>query len=128
VVAIRELIRGMNRSQGTTFLISSHLLHEVEITCTRIGVIRDGRLIADVETSSLAAGRFRIVAEPVPQARQALVTMQGVADVKEDGGAITFRLGGVDPAQVNETLVNAGIKVRELRPVERTLEEFFLDD
>jgi len=45
MVEMRNLVKRLAATEGTTFLISSHLVHDVERTCDRIGVIFDGRLL-----------------------------------------------------------------------------------
>ena len=45
MVEVRNLVKRLAAEEGTTFLISSHLVHDVERTCDRIGVILDGRLV-----------------------------------------------------------------------------------
>lgn len=42
---MRKLIKRLSEEEGTTFFISSHLIHDVELTCTRIGVVYGGRLV-----------------------------------------------------------------------------------
>ncbi|MFS0726392.1 ABC transporter ATP-binding protein [Paenibacillus sp. 1P07SE] len=42
---LRKLIKRLAEAEGTTFFISSHLIHDVELTCTRIGVVYGGRLV-----------------------------------------------------------------------------------
>jgi ABC-2 type transport system ATP-binding protein len=45
MLEIRKLIKKLSSEEGTTFFISSHLIHDVELTCTKIGVILEGKLI-----------------------------------------------------------------------------------
>jgi ABC-2 type transport system ATP-binding protein len=45
MVEMRNLVKRLAATEGTTFLISSHLVHDVERTCDRIGVIFDGQLL-----------------------------------------------------------------------------------
>ncbi|MNT83094.1 putative ABC transporter ATP-binding protein YxlF [compost metagenome] len=45
MIAMRKLIKKMAEEEGTTFLISSHLIHDVELTCSRIGVVYGGKLV-----------------------------------------------------------------------------------
>lgn len=45
MIDIRHLIKHMAENEGTTFFISSHLIHDVELTCDRIGVIYNGRML-----------------------------------------------------------------------------------
>lgn len=46
VVDIRNLIKRLSREEGITFFISSHIIHEIEMTCTRTGIIYGGSLIS----------------------------------------------------------------------------------
>ncbi len=45
MIEIRKLIIHLAQTQNTTFFISSHLIHDVELTCTRIGVIYNGKML-----------------------------------------------------------------------------------
>jgi len=45
MVEMRNLIKRLASTQNTTFFISSHLIHDVELTCDKIGVIFDGKLL-----------------------------------------------------------------------------------
>jgi ABC-2 type transport system ATP-binding protein len=50
---IRNLILSLARDQGVTFFVSSHLAHEMELTCNRVGMINNGRLIVDGNVAEL---------------------------------------------------------------------------
>ena len=50
MIEIRKLILHLAKSEQTTFFISSHLIHDVELTCNRIGIIFEGKLLS-VETT-----------------------------------------------------------------------------
>jgi ABC-2 type transport system ATP-binding protein len=45
MLEMRKLIKQLSVERGTTFFISSHLIHDVELTCTRIGVVYGGKLV-----------------------------------------------------------------------------------
>lgn len=53
MIEIRKLILHLAKHEGTTFFISSHLIHDVELTCNRIGVIFDGRLLSVDTTQNI---------------------------------------------------------------------------
>jgi ABC-type multidrug transport system ATPase subunit len=53
VVLFRELVHKLARGRGTTFLISSHMIHELEQLCNRIGIIYQGNLIREGNVSDL---------------------------------------------------------------------------
>jgi ABC-type multidrug transport system ATPase subunit len=119
---IRALLLSLNAA-GTTVFLSSHLLAEVEQMCTRIGVIDRGRLIVQDELANLQrpTGRVRVVTPDVTLAR-ALLDGQ-VEEVDENGLLITAS----DAAELNRVLVENGIRVRELTPEHRGLEQIVLD-
>ena len=126
---IREAIRRLNREEGVTFLISSHLLHEIEITCNRVGIIRDGRLVLQEEVKTLLTRRspsVRIECRPVGKALPMLRELDYVREVEDSDGVLIARLDPGDFARLNADLVNAGLEVSSFAPVRFTLEEFFL--
>lgn len=43
---MRHLIKKLSQEHGTTFFISSHLIHDVELTCNRIGIVLNSRLVS----------------------------------------------------------------------------------
>jgi ABC-2 type transport system ATP-binding protein len=45
MITMRNIIKGLVEKENTTFFISSHLIHDVELTCTRIGVLYDGKML-----------------------------------------------------------------------------------
>jgi len=45
MIDLRNIIKNMAETEKTTFFISSHLIHDVELTCTRIGVLYGGKLL-----------------------------------------------------------------------------------
>lgn len=126
---IREVIQELNRKDGVTFVISSHLLHEIEITCNRVGIIKQGKLLLQDTIQNILAKTItgvRVAADPADQAAALLRGTPGL-DVKDDpaGGLRVACPAGRFP-EINALLVGAGIAVRELSPVRQTLEEFFL--
>ncbi|XID92622.1 ABC transporter ATP-binding protein [Paenibacillaceae bacterium WGS1546] len=60
---IREAILRLAREEGTTFFLSSHLVHEMELLCSRIGILYDGRLIREGSKTELMDGRFDTLEE-----------------------------------------------------------------
>jgi ABC-type multidrug transport system ATPase subunit len=119
---IRELLVALNEA-GTTVVLSSHLLSEVEQLCTRVGVMDAGRLVLTDELAALRAPTGRVlVRTPDPAAVVALLDGQ-VA--RRDGEVLQVR--SLDPAGLNARLVEAGIRVTELAPQHRSLEQVMLE-
>src|SRR5918911_2660020 len=124
---MRDLIRSLGFGERTV-LLSSHLLGEVEQICDRVGVISKGRLIAESTVEKLRGkGALLVGAQPLERARERVEQLLGPRRVEALDS--TLRLD-VDPAtagRINRELVGAGVEVSELRPIERTLEEVFLE-
>ncbi|TVY01236.1 ABC transporter ATP-binding protein [Cohnella terricola] len=62
-VHIREIILRLAREERTTFFLSSHLVHEMELMCNRIGILHEGKLIREGPRSELLGGRFATLEE-----------------------------------------------------------------
>jgi len=118
---IRELLLTLHRG-GTTVFLSSHLLAEVEQLCTRVGVLDRGRLVLQDELSRLQAPTGRTVVYTADHAR-ARALLDGRVE-RIEGDRLIVR--GQDPAEVNALLVAAGVRVRELGPERRSLEQVVL--
>ena len=113
---------------GTTVFLSSHLLGEVELICTRAAMMSQGRLVAQDSIEHLLAPTGRVViSTPDVDAAVRLVARTQGGHIERDGERLTFPLDGVAPERLNAALVEAGVRVRELVLERRTLEDAFLD-
>jgi ABC-type multidrug transport system ATPase subunit len=125
---MRNLIIQLGQGERTV-LISSHLLNEVELMCTRVGVIQKGRMVAEGTVDELrGAARLTIRADPVEKARALLESELGAGNVavREDG-TLSLKVDLARTADINRTLVQAGLAVTELRAVTQSLEEVFME-
>jgi ABC-2 type transport system ATP-binding protein len=57
IIEMRALLKELNQTYGTTIFISSHLLSEIERTCTHVGIIRDGKMVYQDTVASLKASK-----------------------------------------------------------------------
>jgi len=127
---IRGIIKELNRQDGVTFVISSHLLHEIELTCTRVGMLKQGKLVIqdnlDAIISRTVKG-LRIACEPREKAAGLLRGREGIGEVQVDeSGHLRVLCDASRFGEVNGLLVGNGVTVSELTPLRQTLEEFFL--
>jgi ABC-type multidrug transport system ATPase subunit len=123
---MRALIRRLG-SGDRTVMLSSHLLGEVQQACDRVGVIARGSLIAEDTVSELRGRRSLLVrAEPLSTARESAERLLGPGRVQEQDGTLRLDFDPADASRINRELVLAGVAVSELRPIERTLEDVFL--
>jgi ABC-2 type transport system ATP-binding protein len=120
---MRDLLRGF-ANQGGTVLLSSHLLHEIEVIADDLVVIGNGRIVAAGTKSELleAAGTFAGAADVAALA--AALTGAGHTAEQSLGGIRT----DADPAQVGRLALAAAVPLTELRPADGAgLEEMFLE-
>jgi ABC-2 type transport system ATP-binding protein len=113
------------RERDCAVFLSSHELDEVERVCDRVGIIRDGRVIAVERVDDLLHETRRRVsvefAQPVDIAE--LAAIPGVSDLAQADGRVTFRVSGeIDPV----VKAIARHAVAELELAHPTLEEVFL--
>ena len=119
---IRELLLSLNR-QGTTVFLSSHLLAEVEHMCTRVGVLNRGRLVLQEQVATLQRSTGQLVVR-TPDILAAVALLDGRV-VRRTAEEVVVR--AEDPAALNAQLVQAGVRVLELAPLRRSLEDIVLD-
>jgi ABC-type multidrug transport system ATPase subunit len=123
---MRDLVRRVGKGR-TSVLLSSHLLGEIEQICDRVGVIRDGRLVAEgtVEDLRGAAGLV-IRADPLDRAARVIERLYGADRVRHLGAEIVLQIDPSVAPEVARELVAAGVDIIELRARQQTLEEVFL--
>ncbi len=124
---MRALIRRLGSGERTV-LLSSHLLGEVEQICDRVGVISRGRLIAESTVETLRGGAALLVtAKPLDRARERVEHLLGAERVGVLDGTLRLDVDPTTAGRINRELVKADVEVTELRRIERTLEEVFLE-
>jgi lantibiotic transport system ATP-binding protein len=126
---VRNLVRSL-AADGTTVLVSSHLLSEVEQVATHVGIMSAGRLLAQGtldEVLGNKAATLRVETTEVEVAA-GLLTRMGLAAVVPDPatGLVTALVGTARPEDVNAQLVQAGVPVRGLRIERPGLEDLFV--
>ncbi|HXJ48935.1 MAG TPA: ABC transporter ATP-binding protein [Candidatus Acidoferrum sp.] len=124
----RDLIKRLGQGERTV-LLSSHLLGEVEQTCTRVGVISKGRLVAEGTVDEIRGGaQLFIRASPSERAMSLLQELVGGENVQSVGeGGFNIRVDPARSGEINQQLVTGGVVVTELRPGERSLEDVFME-
>jgi ABC-2 type transport system ATP-binding protein len=125
----RDDVRGIIReaqSRGSTVLLNSHLLGEVERLCDRVAIVFKGRVVAAGSMAELLGQpSVRIQVSELPADRSALAAFGPLTD---EGGWLTIR--PLDPDRVPDvvaTIVALGGRVHSVDPGRRSLEDLFLD-
>ena len=118
---IRDLLRALN-GEGTTVFLSSHLLAEVEQLCTHVGVMDQGKLVLQSSFADLFAPTGRVYVT-TPDADRAVALLDGRVDERHGDRLL---ISHSDAAELNTRLVSQGLRVTEIGPERRSLEEVML--
>jgi ABC-2 type transport system ATP-binding protein len=124
--AMREVLQRY-AAGGRTVLVSSHLLAEVEQTCSHVVVMHQGTVVASGTVDAIIAGggAASFTVDAPARAAEVLDGLDGVRAVAVDGEAVHAELNGTPRAEAVRALVTAGIGVRAAGP-RRRLEDAFL--
>ncbi|MDD2666817.1 MAG: ABC transporter ATP-binding protein [Methanocellales archaeon] len=131
---IRDLIFRLNKERGLTVFLSSHLLHEVQVTCSRVGIIRQGKLVATdtIEnfTKELAGKEeksieFKLV-NLTPKLLKELKDIDGVTSVTKENDRLYVHMAEDNTEEVSKTITKNGAIILLMKPREYTLEEVFM--
>ncbi|MBV8950541.1 MAG: ABC transporter ATP-binding protein [Actinobacteria bacterium] len=124
--AVRQLLQRVAEG-GTTVLLSSHLLSEVEQVCTHAVVMDRGRLVAagTVEDLTQSAVSAYLEVDDATRAIEVLRSLPGVVRVTPDGAGLSVELAGAERWQLVDALVRAGVRVATVTS-RHQLEDAFL--
>ncbi len=135
---IRELIRALSREH--TVLFSSHILSEVQQSCTRVLILEEGELVMDCDAREPESGAVRLRLSVAGEAEAVLKRLRGLNGVT-GAEALSEREAGVAEARITlapdggreaaldrafRTLADSGLAVRGMREERESLEEVFL--
>ncbi len=122
---VRRIIAELHAS-GATVLVSSHLLAEVEATCTHVAVLAEGSLIATGSLAALLDGAAPALDVHTPDSAVAIQALRAAGIRATAGpGGVRVELAGTDPPAVVALLVGAGVAVHEVRRWKTGLDELF---
>ncbi len=124
---VRNLIASL-AADGTTVLISSHLLAEVEQICSHLGVMSEGKLVAQGTAASVrgvSPALARVVTDQPHEAARVLTEL-GLAGVEVVGGEVRGIPGSIPAEKIVAALVHDGIGVEAFSVTSPSLEDLFV--
>ncbi len=125
---VRELIRRLAVERSMTIFLSSHLLHEIEQTATRMAIINNGSTVVQGGVNDLLADGTPMVtlqASPLEEARRVVAQFPGVTGLVVDGAVLRFSADRVAIPALARRLVEEHCAIDSIVP-RRSLEEYFL--
>ena len=126
---IRDIIKQI-AAKGTTILLASHLLDEVEKVCTHIIVLKKGEILYSglVEEMSANEGFFELQAEDNGNLVTVLKTHPAIESiVSKEGKVLAYLKSGLEAKDLNRFLFNENISLDHLVKRKNSLEEQFLE-
>ncbi len=129
IADIRNLILHLSRHQGKTIVVSSHLLHEIELIANRMLIIDKGKKIMEGTVAELVDPARTMVHVEVTNPQEVMTWLQSSkwsSSVKErHNNIILLQMNKPQVPELTADLVNAGAHIMALQP-QNSLESYFL--
>jgi len=124
------LIAGMPK-MGTTVVLSSHQLYQVQQVCQRIGILSKGKMVIEgaldeLGRDALAGGRYTVeieTAQPSPQLADIVKGIKGVISAEVNGNLLSVSTESDLRVEISKAVVNSNIPMVQMK-----VQEFSLDD
>ncbi|MDD5274572.1 MAG: ABC transporter ATP-binding protein [Methylovulum sp.] len=127
---IRTLIRELGQDHGV--ILSTHILSEVQESCSHVQIIHQGQLILTESVAGLNkvmdTGVLQITTRLAPDIQQ-LLAISGISAIEtlsENQIKIHHSLTDNPIQQITETIIAAGWELQELSPVKKSMEDIFI--
>jgi len=125
-----DIIAGLP-GKGTSVLLSSHQLHQVQRVCDRVGILSKGRMVVEgsieeLGRAAMAGGRYLVeveTAEPKPELPGIIKNIQGVEKVEVEGTLLRISTGVDLRSQISRAVIDSGALLMQMK-----VHEFSLDD
>ncbi|WEL17156.1 ABC-type multidrug transport system, ATPase component [Halorhabdus sp. SVX81] len=128
---VREIVHE-EADRGTTVFFSSHILSQVEAVCDRVGILRQGELVAVDTVDGLrdsvgAETTLRVTVQGLTDdAREAVRALEGVSDLQVEGETLIASVSDGAKTSVITTLESEGVSVADFSTEEADLEQLFM--
>ncbi len=125
---VRRLLQDLGDGDRTV-LVASHLLHEVEQVCDSVAILSKGRVIAQGLVSELIARKstVRLATTDDESAATILNSLDWVGSVLAEDGGLLVEADPTRTSELSAALARSAIYVSELRALDTSLEEYFLE-
>ena len=125
---MRNLFLRLNREEGTTIFISSHILSEVDLLADRIGVIRNGKLLTEVPIEEIHKRQTEYISLQVDDVARAAALLEAM-EIQNfsvtDSAFIRIYDTDISGKTLSKTMIENGVGVESLGRRPDTLEDYF---
>lgn len=126
---IREIILRLNKEKGVTFLISSHILSELEKIATHFGVICNGKLSAQFEAKDLkkkVQGCVRLKTNNNSKAVEVLVSELSISNYRVEDGEILIFDDNMSTSSITKKLIEHDLIIESINSETGNYEDYFI--
>lgn len=128
IADVRELILKI-ADQGTTVIMASHLLDEVQKVCSHVAVLKLGQKLYEGQVQSLLSedGGIEVSTDNFNKLDQCLTRFDGIAQIEKKSGLYTIKLkDGYKASELSAFLINNGVDITHFAHKKGSLEKEFL--
>ena len=129
IIEIRDMIRNLNKENGTTFIISSHILDELSKIATKYGIINYGKLVEEIKAEELFSkceSRIELVTDNASLATIVLEKI-GITQYKVlDGGRINIYEQFDRTGDISLALAGQGVTTLEISKKLESVEDYYM--
>ncbi len=112
------------KKRGTTILFSTHVLSEVKKVCDRIGIIKEGNLIKELDINNIAENNFSIITIGGSEFKKLKLPMKDIVIKEESNNAIKFIYKG----NINNLIKTLSeVEIEHLTIEEPSIEDIFMN-
>ena len=130
IVEIRDLIKSLAR-QGTTIIIASHLLDEIEKICTHVAILKKGTLLTSGHVDEVLSNEdiVELASANMEQLKICIAQMGGYTSIREDNHClqIHYPIGTANMEAINSHCFKNGITLQLLLSKKKSLETKFFE-
>lgn len=130
IVEIREFLKDLVKNHNTTIFLSSHILSEISKVATRIGIVHNGKLIKEINSSDLEHQIIRKLSVDTLDNSKAMLVLKDndfIFSMSKNGLIESSDANAIEQPEIISTLlVNSGFPPKMLSVIEEDLEAYFL--
>lgn len=128
IAEIRNIMKRINQELGTTLLVSSHILSELEMVSTRYGIIHQGTMVREFTKEELAkeTGSFALLQTSDNEKAQRIIREKSPGDIAVEGKGLVFKATEEACKWIGRKLLQERIAVYQFQIRKTDLEEYFL--
>lgn len=131
ITDIRHIIQDVNETYGTTFIISSHILSELDLVATHFGFIDGGVLLKEISHQELHQLMAKTLVLEVDDTEKALQILKQEFQVPTteigEHGEIILDAQNMDTSKISKAIVNSQLELRAIYKKEMTLENYYFN-